>query len=124
MYIQIKKRIRHDKFYNPNKETHSVYVYHDKFYIQMKKYIQHDFYIQMKKHIWHDKHSTGQILYPNEETYLAWQILYLNLNMVTFDLPRYDVHYMEIFNNVQWCVFGILQRIVSDLTMYDDERRI
>ena len=120
MYIQIKKRIRHDKFYNPNKETHSVYVYHDKFYIQMKKHIRHDFYIQMKKHIWHDKHIRQGKFYI--QTYLAWQILYLNLNMVTFDLPGYDVHYMEIFNNVQWCVFCILQRIVSDLTMHDGRR--
>ena len=26
--------------------------------------------------------------------------------------------------SVQWCIFGILQRIVSDLAMYDDGRGI
>ena len=57
--------------------------------------------------------------------------------MVTFDLPGYDVRYMELSNDVcpvidcialqsmvQWCVFGVLQRIVSDLAMYNDGRGI
>ena len=39
---------------------------------------------------------------------------------VTFDLPGYDVHYMEISKYV----FGMLQRIMSDLAMNDDGRRI
>ena len=83
MYMQMQKHIWHSKFYIQMKR----HIWHDKFYIQMHKHIWHDkFYIQMHKHIWHDKFYIQM-----QETHLAWQILYPNLN-----LPGYDVCYMEI----------------------------
>ena len=39
--------------------------------------------------------------------------------MVTFNLPGYDVRYMELYYDA--CP---VQRIVSDLAMYDDGREI
>ena len=78
------------------------HIWHDKFYIQIQKHNWHDqFYIQMQKHICHDK---------------------FYINIVTFDLPGYGVRYMELSQSSG--VFGMLQRIVSDLAMNDDWRGI